>query len=74
MGAGCVIRITFPSEMEIENTLTLVEGLGIFGSKRELTGSMNGNQFTITNGCLAYTNPDYDAKIDFSNVINPDSI
>ena len=44
MDAGCVIEIVFPAEMGL-STLNLVEGLGIFGSKRVLTGQTLGNTY-----------------------------
>lgn len=50
---GCIIYITFPASLPITTTdLTSTRGVGLFGTSRTMTTSINTGtrQLTITNG------------------------
>ena len=39
-----------------------------------MTGSLTSRNYTITDGCLDYTEPTFNANLDFTNIVNPISI
>ena len=74
---GCIIQITFPSDMQITTTdLTEVNGLGLFGSKTPIPLNIDtaNNIFTVNNACTIYRTTDFDAIIEFINVTSPLSV
>ena len=73
MNEGCIIQIIFPPQIGLGD-FDEVFGLGMFGQKRNMTESLAGQSFTITDGCLDYLDPTFEAKLDFTTVTNPSSI
>jgi hypothetical protein len=74
LNSGCIIDVTFPSDFVLSGAdLTNVQGFGLFGGSRALTGSVNvgNNTYTITDGCSTYVSQDQLAIMDFSSVENP---
>jgi hypothetical protein len=54
---GCIITLKFPAEITLTAALlTKIEGYGLFGAVKTLTGTLTTatNTFTITNGCPVY--------------------
>ena len=71
---GCLMYITFPTEMQISTTnLVEVNGFGLFGAKTSIPLSIDttNNIFTITNACTVYRTTDFDAIIEFIQVVSP---
>lgn len=71
---GCIVDIQFPASLPITVTdLSNVRGVGLFGTSRTMTTSINVNSriVTITNGCETYVSPDFDAILEFTRVSNP---
>lgn len=53
LNSGCIMDITFPTDFALSGAdLTTVQGFGLFGGSRTLTGSLNvgNNTYTITDG------------------------
>ena len=74
LDSGCVIDVTYPSDFTISrNNLRSVQGVGLFGESRTLTGSLNtgNNTYTITDGCNSYVAQDQPGILDFSTIQNP---
>ena len=74
---GCVINITFPSEMQLSTTnLKQVTGFGLFGSATNLSLEIDtaNNIFTVNSACDVYRTTDFDALIKFANVTSPLSV
>jgi hypothetical protein len=77
MNIGCIIKITFPSDMQITTTnLIEVNGFGLFGAKVSIPLSIDtaNNQFTVSNACDTYKTTDFDAIIEFKTVNSPQSV
>jgi hypothetical protein len=71
---GCIILIQFPSSLQISQTdLISIRGVGLFGTSRILTNTITtaNNTVTITDGCLTYIEPDFDAILEFTSIENP---
>lgn len=77
VNSGCIIDITFPSDFSLSGAdLTTVQGFGLFGGARTLTGSLNvgNNTYTITDGCTSYVSQDIIGILDFNSIQNPFSV
>lgn len=77
LNSGCIMDITFPSDFTLNGAdLTTVQGFGLFGGARVLTGSLNvgNNTYTISDGCDGYVSQDIIGILDFNSVENPFSI
>lgn len=77
LNSGCIIDVTFPSDYSLSGAdLTTVQGFGLFGGARVLTGSLNvgNNTYTITDGCTNYVSQDLIGILDFNSIKNPFSV
>jgi hypothetical protein len=77
LNTGCIMDITFPSDFIISGAdLTTVQGFGLFGGSRTLTGSLNvgNNTYTISDGCDGYVAQDLVGILDFNSIENPFSV
>lgn len=77
LNSGCIMDITFPSDFALNGAdLTTVQGFGLFGGARVLTGSLNvgNNTYTISDGCDGYVSQDIIGILDFNSIENPFSI
>ena len=75
---GCVVDIVFPDDFELSTSDSsfFVEGMNLFEAKRVMSGALDPtrNSFTITDGCRLYREAGQTGILDFSVIINPDSI
>ena len=74
LDSGCIIDVTYPSDFTLSGSnLTTVQGIGLFGGSRTLTGSVNSgnNTYTITDGCNSYVSQDQLGILDFTSIHNP---
>ena len=77
LNTGCILDVVFPDDFQLSaSNLTNVQGIGLFGGSRALTGSVNtgNNTYTISNGCTSYVSQDQLGIMDFSFVENPFTI